>query len=171
MRIYLVGFMGSGKSVLGSRVAQDLQVSFVDIDQVIESQAGMSIANYFEAFGEDDFRELEHDVLMQTAFYPKALISTGGGLPCFHDNMDWMLTHGITVYLEWPESYLVDHVRQLTPVRPLLQGLSGKALTDRIRHLLEVRKPVYERAAITVEMEGELEKDREKLENVCTYIW
>src|SRR5690606_27091477 len=120
MRIYLVGFMASGKSSLGQLVAARTDVPFLDTDQVIESQAGMSVAEIFDAYGEDYFRLLEHDVLMQTEFYPKSLNATGGGLPAFADNMDWMLDRGITIYLQWPDELLIDNVLGSRHGRPLL---------------------------------------------------
>ena len=168
MRIYLVGFMASGKSSLGQLVAARTDVPFLDTDQVIESQAGMSVAEIFDAYGEDYFRLLEHDVLMQTEFYPKSLNATGGGLPAFADNMDWMLDRGITIYLQWPDELLIDNVLGSRHGRPLL----GKGISKaEIRDLLERRRPVYERAAITLELEGKLESDADKLEQACRYIW
>lgn len=168
MRIYLIGFMASGKSSLGQRVATRAGVPFLDTDQVIESQAGMSVAEIFETYGEDYFRLLERDVLLQTEFYPKSLNATGGGLPAYAGNMDWMLDRGITIYLQWPDDLLVDHVLASGQGRPLLSKGMTKAA---IRELLERRRPIYERAAITLELEGDLEADADKLEQACRYIW
>jgi shikimate kinase len=168
MRIYLIGFMASGKSTLGQRVAARTDVPLLDTDQVIESQAGMSVAEIFATYGEDYFRLLERDVLMQTEFYPKSLNATGGGLPAFADNMDWMLDRGITIYLQWPDDVLLDHVLASSAGRPLLaKGMTKAGVLE----LLERRRPVYERAAITLELEGNLEADAEKLEQACRYIW
>jgi len=168
MRIYLVGFMASGKSSLGQLVAARTDVPFLDTDQVIESQAGMSVAEIFDAYGEDYFRLLEHDVLMQTEFYPKSLNATGGGLPAFADNMDWMLDRGITIYLQWPDELLIDNVLGSRHGRPLLGKGISKAES---RDLLERRRPVCGRAAITLDLEGKLESDADKLEQACRYIW
>ena len=168
MRIYLIGFMAAGKTTLGQQVAARTEAPFLDTDQVIESQAGMSVAEIFDAYGEDYFRLLERDVLMQTEFYPKSLNATGGGLPAFADNMDWMLDRGITIYLQWPEDLLLEHVLASAAGRPLL----GKGMTKAaLRALLEHRRPVYERAAITLELDGNLEADADKLEQACRYIW
>jgi shikimate kinase len=168
MRIYLIGFMASGKTTLGQLVAARTDAPFLDTDQVIESQAGMSVAEIFDAYGEDYFRLLERDVLMQTEFYPKSLNATGGGLPAYADNMDWMLDRGITIYLQWPDDLLLDHVLATSHGRPLLAKGMTKAA---VRALLEHRRPVYERAAITLELEGDLEADADKLEQACRYIW
>lgn len=168
MRIYLVGFMATGKTTLGSRVAARLGVPFLDTDQVVESQAGMSVEEIFTAYGESYFRLLEKDVLHQTAFYPKSLNATGGGLPSFSDNMQWMLMQGITVYLQWPDDRLIDHVLSETAGRPLLNRWRTKV---EIQALLDSRKPIYEKAAITLELEGEVGADLDRLEQACKYIW
>lgn len=171
MRIYLVGFMGSGKSTLGNRAAGVLEVPFFDTDNVVASQAGKSIPEIFELFGEQHFRNLETDVLRQTAFYPKSINATGGGLPCFNGNMDWMMKEGITVYLKWPDELLLKHLENHTVNRPLLNGINPDDRISVMIELLETRKPFYEQAAITLELEGELEKDLKLLEKTCKYIW
>src|ERR1700731_760133 len=92
--IFLIGFMGSGKTTLGRKLAHRLDYEFIDLDQVLEARAGMTIAEYFTQFGEDAFRKLESQVLKQTPYPANAVVSTGGGLPCFFDNMEWMNVHG-----------------------------------------------------------------------------
>lgn len=171
MRIYLIGFMGSGKSTLGQRVAATLDVPFFDTDRVVESQAGMSIPELFEAYGEPYFRNLEADILRQTTFYPKSLNATGGGLPCYEDNMAWMNKHGITVYLQWPDEILRNHVFQERKSRPLLSSLSDPDARHRISELLSMRKPKYEESAITLELSGIEDDDYQLLEKACKYIW
>ncbi len=96
MRIYLIGFMSSGKTTMGQLVADSLNVPFMDTDQMIEEQSGMTIAGIFSTQGEKEFRDLEADVLRQSTIHEKAIIATGGGAPCFHHNMTWMNEHGIT---------------------------------------------------------------------------
>ena len=171
MRIYLIGFMGSGKSTLGQRVAATLDVPFFDTDRVVESQAGMSIPELFEAYGEPYFRTLEADILRQTTFYPKSLNATGGGLPCYEDNMAWMNKHGITVYLQWPDEILRNHVFRERKSRPLLSSLSEPDARLRIGELLSMRKPRYEESAITLELSGIEDDDYKLLEKACKYIW
>lgn len=171
MRIYLLGFMGTGKSTLGHQVAVTLGTPLFDTDAVIESQAGMSIADIFKTYGEAHFRHLEADVLRQTTFYPKSLNVTGGGLPCFDDNMTWMIQNGITMYIHWPDEVLKKHLLQLQPKRPLLEGLTDEQSSMKISDLLAIRKPVYEMAAITIEMTGNIESDYQLLEKACKYIW
>jgi shikimate kinase len=171
MRIYLVGFMGSGKSTLGRRVAGIHDVPFFDTDQIIESQAGMSITEIFNTHGEDYFRHLETDVLRQTIFYPKSINATGGGLPCYDDNMAWMKQHGITVYLQWPDELIKKQLMHLRQSRPLLANLGEPETQLKIKDLLSTRKPIYEQSAITIEMKGIEEEDYILLEKACKYIW
>jgi len=171
MRIYLIGFMGTGKSTLGQHVADKLLVPFFDTDLVIESQTGMSIAGIFSTLGEKGFRELEADVIQQTNIYEKALIATGGGLPCFFENMEWMNEHGITMHLSWPIEILISNLLQQTSTRPLLQNLNSQDAEMKIKIMLEERMPFYEMASITIEMSGEIEKDKVLVEKACKYIW
>ncbi len=163
--------MGSGKSTLGNRIAGSLDVPYFDTDNVIESQAGKSISEIFEVFGEEHFRNLESDVLRQTSYYDKSINATGGGLPCFNGNMDWMKKEGITIYMQWPDELLINHIATIESDRPILQNLDAESKIARIEELLHSRKPVYEQAAITLEMKGELESDFKLLERACNYIW
>ena len=171
MRIYLVGFMGSGKSTLGQRIAVAFHVSCFDTDSVIEAQAGMPITEIFDSRGEDFFRHLEADVLRQSAFYDKSIIPTGGGLPCYNDNMSWMKEKGITMYLDWPEDIIIRQLMKERSSRPLLAHLAEGDVKSKVKELLAVRRPVYEQAAVTIEMQGNEEADFKLLEKACTYIW
>ncbi|MEO6132717.1 MAG: shikimate kinase [Saprospiraceae bacterium] len=171
MRIYLIGFMGTGKTTLGQSVADALIVPFYDTDQLIESQAGMSISGIFELQGEKEFREIEADVLRQTTIHDKALIATGGGLPCYFENVSWMNEHGITMHLSWPPEILQSHLLRQTATRPLLENLNQADAANKIDVLLHERKPFYEMAAITLDMTGDLEKDKLTLDKACKYIW
>lgn len=171
MRIYLVGFMGSGKSTLAQRIASAFHVSCFDTDRVIEDQAGMSISEIFNTHGEDYFRHLEEDVLKQTAFYEKSIIATGGGMPCFGDNMQWMKEKGITMFLDWPDHIIIKQLLKERASRPLIANLTEMDAQSKIKELLLLRRPIYEQAAITLEMQGDQELDYKLLEKACKYIW
>lgn len=171
MRIYLIGFMGTGKTTLGAKVAGMVNVPFIDTDHMIELQEGISISQLFASRGEDEFRHIEASVLRSTSSYDKALIATGGGLPVYHNNMDWLLDHGITMYLNWPEDILVANLMQHRSIRPLLSELTVEAATKKAISLLEERRPVYERSSMTLEMKGDVEVDNQTLEKACSYIW
>jgi shikimate kinase len=171
MRIYLIGFMGSGKSTLGHKASQVLSVPFFDTDIMIEEREGKSIAAILKEQGESHFRKLETIVLESTQQIPKAIIATGGGLPVFHQHMNWMLTHGITIYLEWPLEKLKSKLITGAASRPMLKDFAGAELEAKIEKLFIIRKPIYEQSAITIEMSGDEEEDYLKVEKACRYIW
>ena len=171
MRIYLLGFMGSGKSTMGQRVAGLLGVQFLDTDELVEKESGLDINQLFAQQGEHEFRRLETEMLRRTAEYEKALIATGGGLPLYHHNMDWLTEHGITMYLQWPDQMLISNVLKNISGRPLLSGLNEEEVQNKLKKLLQDRKPVYEQSAMTLEMAGDVEKDVKLLERACKYIW
>jgi shikimate kinase len=143
MKIFLIGFMGSGKSTIGRKLARFLRYSFIDLDMLIENKAGMSIAEYFSENGEDHFRELERDILQKTEFEPNTVIATGGGAPCYYDNMDWMNRHGKTVYLLMEPKALANRLQNSKTERPLVKGLNGEELVNFIRLKLGSRETFY----------------------------
>ena len=171
MRIYLIGFMSSGKSTIGESVAKTLEVPFLDTDQMVITKAGKSIGSFFHEGKEDEFRILEADVLRDTEEHPKALIATGGGLPAFHRNMEWLTENGITMYLQWPDDLLLENVLKNKSGRPLLSGISENEFYISARRLLEERKAFYEQSSMTLDMSGVLEKDIALVEKACRYIW
>jgi shikimate kinase len=146
--IFLVGFMGCGKTTLGRKLASRLGYEFIDLDHVLEAQEGMTIGEYFGRFGEDKFRELESDVLKHTPYPASAIVSTGGGLPCFFDNMDWMNTHGKTIYIKLSPKTLADRLEKEKAHRPLLREKHGEALVEFITGKLAERDKFYGQAAI-----------------------
>ena len=99
MKVFLVGFMGSGKTTIGKKLANYLKCDFIDLDKLIEAKVGMSIVEYFELYGESAFSDLEREVLQKTDFPENVIIATGGGAPCFGDNMSWMNENGLVAYL------------------------------------------------------------------------
>ena len=149
--IFLVGFMGSGKTTWGKKIAQSLGVPFVDLDHEIVAHIGMSIPDYFQLHGEESFRELERDFLKKQE-NRIAVISTGGGTPCYFDNMDWINAHGVSLYLyHTPKSLWSRLSKSDVNKRPVLKGLTGEELLTFIETKLEERAPYYDRAAIKFE--------------------
>jgi len=146
--IFLIGFMGCGKTTLGRKLASRLGYEFMDLDHILEAQAGMSIADYFSNFGEAAFRQLESDVLKQTKYPEHAVISTGGGLPCFFDNMEWMNAHGTSLYIQLSPKTLADRLEHEKMKRPLLQDKHGDALIAFIEDKLTEREFFYKQASI-----------------------
>jgi shikimate kinase len=146
--IFLVGFMGCGKTTLGRKLASRLGYEFIDLDHILEAQVGISITEYFSSFGENAFRNLESEVLKQTTYPENAVISTGGGLPCFFDNMQWMNTHGKTVYIKLSPKTLADRLENEKDKRPVLNGAKGKDLVAFIEGKLTDRDKFYSQATI-----------------------
>lgn len=141
--IFFTGFMGCGKTTWSRKLAAHLGYEFIDLDHVLEAQACMTIAEYFSSFGEEPFRKLESDVLKLTEYPENAIVSTGGGLPCFFDNMDWMNAHGKTVYIKLSPKTLVDRLEKGKAKRPLLADKHGDELLTFIGDKLAEREPYY----------------------------
>jgi shikimate kinase len=163
MKIFLIGFMGSGKTTLGRKLASRMGYEFIDLDHKLEQQVELSIAEYFQLFGEDAFRKLESEVLKKSIYPQNAIISTGGGLPCFFDNMDWMKANGKSVYIKLSPKTLADRLETGKEERPLLQDKHGDALVNFIEQKLEEREKFYSQANIIVDG---LSLTAEKLEQV-----
>ena len=146
MKIFLIGFMGSGKSTIGRKLANYLHYDFVDLDKLIENKAGMKIADYFEKNGEESFRELERDTLQQMVFNDNSVIATGGGVPCYFDNMDWMYKEGKVVYLSMDPKALADRLKHSKVSRPLIKDLNQDQLIEFITQKLKSRDVFYQKA-------------------------
>jgi len=146
--IYLIGFMGSGKTTFGKLLAEVLQMNFIDIDAEIEQWQGKTIADLFASGGEVNFRQLEREMLHRCSEKGVSLISTGGGAPCFFDNMDYMNGNGLTVYLQASAEELFKKLKPFREKRPLLRDKSDKELLDYIQEKLKEREPYYFKAGI-----------------------
>ena len=150
MKVFLIGFMGSGKTTIGKKLANYLKYEFIDLDKLIESKAGMSIVNYFEIHGEPLFRELERDTLQKTEFPENVIIATGGGAPCFGDNMEWMNNNGLVAYLSLSPKALASRLEHSKTDRPLIRHLKGDELIDFISSKLQDREVFYNQAKYVV---------------------
>src|ERR1700744_2915746 len=146
MRVFIVGFMGCGKTKWGGKLAAHLGYDFIDLDHVLEAKAEMSVAEYFSSFGEDAFRQLESSILKETEYPENVVVSTGGGLPCFFDNMDWMNANGETLYIQLTPATLADRLENAKTKRPVLQDRKGDELIPFISAKLAEREGFYTRA-------------------------
>lgn len=146
--------MGAGKSYWGQRLAERLHVPFIDLDAYIEAGEGSTVAGLFERAGEHGFRRLERRYLHQLADLPPAVVATGGGTPCFFDNMAWMNEHGLTVYLDTPAPVLAARLRTDRATRPLLSQVADHDLEAHIQNLLRHREPFYRQAALVLDAAG-----------------
>jgi shikimate kinase len=149
-RIYLVGFMGAGKSTVGKRLASLLQYQYLDLDDDFEESFKISIQSFFEKYDESLFRKLEYQKLLSSLSKNDIVISTGGGTPCFFDSMDIMNANGITVYLKMSPEAIASRLKIAKKKRPLVQSSSDDELVEFIQKKLEERKGFYEKAAITI---------------------
>ncbi len=155
MNIFLIGFMGSGKSTAGKKLATKLKMQFIDLDSIMELETNTTIHELFNARGENAFREIEHATLKKVvASTNNAVIATGGGTPCFFQNMDFMNANGVTVYLEMHPGSIYYRLARSKADRPLISGKTDAALMEYIIETLETREPVYLKAKHIVKGES-----------------
>lgn len=152
--LFLIGFMGSGKTHWGKIWSEKFRLSFLDLDQEIEKEMGMTVEGIFEKYGEEKFRELEKQHLRNLKGKKNILVSCGGGVPCFSDNMDWMLENGIVIYLKAGPLYLLERVINETDRRPLLKRLGKSEVLLFIENKLKEREPFYRRAHYIFDMDN-----------------
>jgi len=153
-RIYLTGFMGSGKSTIGPIVANTIGYGFVDLDRRIEEVAGCPVTEIFRTQGEQAFRALEHETLKDLSVRSRLVVSLGGGTVVVPAAFELVRTTGIVVYLSIAEEELLRRLRRRND-RPLLRGPSGERLPDdelrrKVRELFAAREPIYRQADLIV---------------------
>lgn len=151
MKIFLLGYMGSGKSYWGRKLSESLRLPVFDLDAEIEKATGSKIKDIFSEKGEPFFRKLEQKQLWDISKNETFVLSCGGGTPCFFDNMDFMNKTGITVWLNTSIPVMVDRLKRKKEKRPLLNGLSDEQLTDFVTEKLEERRPFYERSQLIID--------------------
>jgi shikimate kinase len=154
MTIFLLGFMGCGKSYIGQVLAQNLGYDFVDLDAAIESAEGKKIIEIFDSVGEAAFRKIE-TAMLQKIYKENTVISTGGGTPCFADNMSWMKSRGLTVFLNPSIDIISDRLKTEKSQRPLIAAVPDDELKNHIYKLYLQRLPHYEAADLSIAAEGE----------------
>ena len=163
IRIFLTGYMGAGKTTLGKAFARTLNVPFVDLDK--------TVGELFAERGEAGFRELERNMLREVGAFENVVISTGGGAPCFFDNMDFMNHSGKTVFLNVHPDVLFRRLRVAKQQRPILQGKEDEELKEFIIQALEKRAPFYSQAqyifnADELEDRSQIEKSVQRLRDL-----
>lgn len=160
VKLFLVGLPGSGKSTLGKKLAKQLHLLFIDLDDVIEQATQQPIRDIFAQQGEEAFRLLEQQSLYQVIEqYDAFVLATGGGAPCFFDNMAYMNRQGTTIFLDIPVATIVRRMQgaQITD-RPLLRELDQNQLVQEYTAKFEKRLPVYRQAHVAINQNTTLEE-------------
>src|SRR4051812_1706382 len=135
--------MGSGKSYWAQRIAEKENMDWMDLDQEIEKETSLSIKEIFTAYGEEYFREKEREALHKLSDYDNIIIATGGGTPCFHDNMQWMNRYGVTIFIDEDVNVLADRLKKEKSHRPLIKDLSDEELHNYLSNKLKERSRYY----------------------------
>ena len=161
-RIFLIGYMGAGKTTLGKAFARAMGLTFIDLDWYIEERFHKTIRELFTERGEDAFRDLERRMLHEVGDFEDVVISVGGGTPCFFDNVDYMNSVGETVFLDVDIRVLFRRLKIAKQQRPLLDGKSDEELMQFIQEALQNRLPFYTRAKHT--FNGEHLEDRRQIQ-------
>jgi len=142
--------MGVGKSTIGKKLASKLGRDFIDTDDVFEEKYRLSINTFFNKYGENLFRKLEHDVLKSTFGLSNCIISTGGGMPCYIDTMKLINENGVSVYLCMSEGAILSRLLNSKQKRPLVMNKSKDELVNFVHCKLSERTSYYSQAMITV---------------------
>lgn len=150
MKVFLIGYMGSGKSKVAEALGKILELPVVHTDELVEKSEGKSISEIFKTSGQEHFRELERNALHSLSENNNVIVSTGGGLPCYFDNMDYMNAVGVTVYLEANPGLLFHRLSNNRSGRPLIENLNDVELMEQISGHLAIRSPFYKKAQITI---------------------
>ena len=154
MRIYLTGYMGSGKSTIGKKLATKLGFLFIDLDNLIENKYRIIIPDIFTRYDENAFRLVEHKTLQDTFTMNNVVISTGGGTPCFYNNMAMINQHGFSVYIQMHVKSLYDRLINSKKKRPLLADKSAEEIMDHIEKQLGERESFYLQSQLIIKGES-----------------
>lgn len=166
--VFLIGYMGSGKSTAGKKLANKLKYDFIDVDASIEQMTGKTVARIFSEEGEDQFRQLEHSIIKSLCSRKNVVVATGGGAPCFFDNLELMNLAGVTVYLKMSPGALAKRIVESKSERPLLKYILNEDLPLYITQHLTKREVYYNKATRTIS--GENLKIDDLAQMVLKYI-
>lgn len=153
MKIFLLGFMGSGKTYWGKIWANEMNLDFYDLDDLIEKKEARSVGSIFNGSGEKYFREIESETLKATSRIDNCIIACGGGTPCFNDNLDWMKANGATVYLQSSPGQLTHRLLSEKSKRPLIKNIDDNDLFLFIEQKLHERETFYLRSSYVIPVE------------------
>jgi len=148
-RIYLLGMPGSGKSTLSKQLAKEINYHFFDLDEWIVQDERNSISEIFAIKGEEYFREIERKALLHSLTLQKTVIATGGGTPCFYDNMQVIKSNGFSIFLDVPLEVIAQRVSKEIKTRPLL-NTDNKEVIEQLIEKYNHRLPFYRQASLTI---------------------
>lgn len=171
-RVILVGYMGAGKTTLGKALARGLNLPFYDLDEYIEQRYHKTINTLFLTHGEPFFRKIEQRMLHEVAEFENIILATGGGTPCFENNMDYMNHQGETIYLKASPNILLEHLKTGINKRPLLKDKNKRETEEFIVNSLTQREPYYNKAKYTfnVNLLDSKEKIIEAADKLCKIL-
>lgn len=153
IRIILIGYMGAGKTTVGKALARELNMPFYDLDWYIEERYHRTVPQIFAERGEEGFRKVEQLMLHEAAEFENIVLSSGGGTPCFFDNMEYMNRQAQTIYLKASPEVLYQHLKMGKTERPLLKNKTPEEMLDYIRTSLQQREPFYTQARHTLNVD------------------
>lgn len=166
MKIFLIGFMGSGKTYWGKRLSEKLTLPFFDLDEQIETHEEKTISQIFAEEGEEYFRLLEKDTLhIITESHESFIMATGGGTPCYFNNIEFMNKTGTSIWINTPVDLLFERLMKDKESRPLIKNLNDAQLKSFIIKKFSDRKIYYEQAEIVIE------EDEKNLENLVEKLF
>ena len=166
--VILIGYMCAGKTTVGKSLAKQMGCTFYDLDWYIEERFRKHISEIFEEKGEDGFREIERNMLHEVAEFENIILACGGGTPCFFDNIEYMNKTGKTVFLDASPDTIIAHLKISRTIRPLLQDKTGDELKSYIIKQLEMRRPFYQKAQYTFNVD--ILDNFDKVNNLVTHI-
>lgn len=149
-KIFLTGYMGSGKTSAGKTLATQLGYEFIDLDKFVEQEYKMTIPEIFASKGEKEFRAMEHNALKKVIEKENTVVACGGGTPCYYNNMELMNNNGTTVYLKMSADSLVNRLMNAKDKRPLIINKDEKQLREFVNRQLEKREDTYHQAQYIV---------------------
>lgn len=172
MRIFVLGFMGNGKTTIGRKLASRIGYQFIDLDEEIAGETGLTVEEIFFQYGEHFFRQKEHEELLRVCKTDNSVIAVGGGTPCFFDNMEIMNREGITIYLKLSEEEILQRILALPPEsiqsRPLIANKSEEELKTFIHEVLKKRESFYNQSKIIIKNHhNEIERT---IENILSQL-
>ena len=167
MRVFLIGYMGVGKTTIGKKLSTRLGLKFIDLDRVMSNGLSLSISQIIDTKGEIYFRDLERETLRKVSEMEDVLVATGGGTPCFFDNIKMINQNGVSVFLKLDEKSLVKRLLRNQDSRPLIKGKSPVELDQFVKSHLSSRLPFYTQSAITY---NALNSNSESLDDLASQI-